>query len=113
MSLGERAAQLRDSSHWPPAHVPHILKLGPDDVPEEIRRSIKHWSQYVDYWAIDWDYREDTFHNVWQTYRTKKNPKLETTAVHTYDEPGRYVILVKVMDILGNDTTKAVPVEVK
>ncbi|MBI1894766.1 MAG: site-specific DNA-methyltransferase [Candidatus Rokubacteria bacterium] len=87
--------------------------ISPDDVPDEIRRSIKHWSQYVDYWAVDWDYREDTFHNVWQTYRTKKNPKLETTAVHMYDEPGRYVILVKVIDILGNDTTKAVPVEVK
>ncbi len=87
--------------------------ISPDDVPEEVRRSIKHWSQYVDYWAVDWNYRDDTFHNMWQTYRTKKNPKLETAAAHTYEEAGRYVALVKVIDILGNDTTKAVPVEVK
>ncbi len=87
--------------------------ISPDDVPEEVRHSIKHWSQYVDYWAVDWDYREDTFHNVWQTHRTQKNPKLELTASYTYDTAGKCVILIKVIDILGNDTTKAVPVEVE
>ena len=35
---------------------------------------------------------------------------LETT--HTYDEPGEYAIVVKVIDILGNDTTKTVKVRV-
>ncbi len=31
----------------------------------------------MDYWAVDWDYKDDTFHNQWQTYRTRKNPKME------------------------------------
>ncbi len=48
-----------------------------DDVPAEVRSAIKHWSQMVDYWAVDWDYKDDTFHNQWQSYRTRKNPKLE------------------------------------
>jgi adenine-specific DNA-methyltransferase len=48
-----------------------------DDVPEEVRGAIKHWSQMVDYWAVDWDFKDDTFHNQWQSYRTRKNPKLE------------------------------------
>jgi adenine specific DNA methylase Mod len=87
--------------------------LSPDDVPEEARKTIKHWSQCVDYWAVDWSYRGDTFHNEWQTYRTKKTPTLETTATKTYDEPGTYTVLVKVIDILGNDTTKAIEVEVR
>jgi len=26
-----------------------------DDIPEEARKAIKHWSQLVDYWAVDWD----------------------------------------------------------
>ncbi len=85
----------------------------PDDVPEEIRSAITHWSQWIDYWAIDWDYRDDTFHNQWQTYRTKKNPKLLLRASHDYDEPGKYTIVIKVIDILGNDTTKSIPVEIK
>ena len=38
--------------------------------------------------------------------RDRKNPKLETKAVHAYDEPGAHKVLVKVVDIFGNDTTK-------
>lgn len=83
-----------------------------DDVPEDVQRAIKHWAQWVDYWAVDWDYKGDTFHNQWQNYRTKKSPDLQKLVVNTYAEPGTYVILVKVIDILGNDTTKTVTVEV-
>ncbi len=85
----------------------------PDDVPEEVRGAIRHWSQWIDYWAVDWDYKADTFHNQWQSYRTRKDPSLETKISHAYGEPGRYTVLVKVIDILGNDTTKTLEVEVR
>jgi len=84
----------------------------PDDVPEDVRNAITHWSQWIDYWAVDWDYRDDTFHNQWQTYRKKKEPKILLRAFHEYDEPGSYIIVIKVIDILGNDTTKAVTVNI-
>ena len=84
-----------------------------DDVPEEVRSAIKHWSQMVDYWAVDWDFKDDTFHNQWQSYRTRKNPKLELSKEHEYAEPGKYAVVVKVIDILGNDTPKTLQVEVK
>ena len=84
----------------------------PDDIPEEVRDKIVHWSQWIDYWAIDWNYKNDTFHNEWQSYRTKQNPKIELSAIHTYEKAGKYMVLVKVIDILGNDTTKMVTVEV-
>jgi hypothetical protein len=29
--------------------------IPPDDVPQEVSRAIKHWSQWIDYWAVDWD----------------------------------------------------------
>jgi len=45
-----------------------------DDVPAEVRSAIKHWSQMVDYWAVDWYFKDDTLHNQWQSYRTRKNP---------------------------------------
>jgi adenine-specific DNA-methyltransferase len=85
--------------------------IPPDDVPEDVRTAITHWSQWIDYWAVDWNYRDDTFHNEWQTYRTKKNPKIELSTSHQYEEKGKYTIVVKVIDILGNDTTKAIRVE--
>jgi DNA modification methylase len=84
-----------------------------DDIPEEARKAIKHWSQLVDYWAVDWDYRNDTFHNQWQSYRTRQGPKIELETEHLYSEPGKYAIQVKVIDILGNDTTKTLEVGVK
>ena len=33
--------------------------------------------------------------------------------LHSYAEPGEYVVVVKVIDILGNDTTKTVKVRVR
>ena len=84
--------------------------IPPDDVPPEVQRGITHWSQWIDYWSVDWNYRGDTFHNEWQSYRTKKNPKIELSASHEYEAAGKYTVLVKVIDILGNDTTKALQV---
>jgi hypothetical protein len=87
--------------------------IPPDDVPADIQRAITHWSQWIDYWAVDWDNQGDTFHNQWQTYRTRKDKSLALKASHQYEEPGTYRVMVKVIDILGNDTTKTLMVEVE
>jgi DNA modification methylase len=83
-----------------------------DDVPADIQKEITHWSQWIDYWAIDWNNKNDTFHNEWQEYRTREKPKLATESSKTYDESGEHRILVKVIDILGNDSTKMLQVKV-
>lgn len=84
-----------------------------DDIPEEARKAIKHWSQLVDYWAVDWDFKNDTFHNQWQAYRTRKDPKIELETKYEYKEAGKHQVVVKVIDILGNDTTKTLELTVK
>jgi len=43
-----------------------------------------------------------------QAFRTRKDGRLSLKTVHTYAEPGEYHVVVKVIDILGNDTTKTV-----
>lgn len=83
-----------------------------EDLPKDVAKAVSHWSQWVDYWAIDWDYKTDTFHNAWQSYRTRTDPKLQLTAAHEYKEPGRYAVVVKVIDLLGCDTTKIITLEV-
>ena len=93
----------------------------------------ENWYDWVDYWAIDYNYEsrqeiirftdEQTgeiieqwtgnyiFENEWQSFRTKRNPKLELIAPpHRYDKSGRYKIMVKVIDILGIDTSKVMEV---
>ncbi|MFI5399190.1 MAG: DNA methyltransferase [Candidatus Binatia bacterium] len=84
-----------------------------DDVPEDVQKAVTHWEQWIDYWAVDWNNSDDTFHNEWQTYRTRKDTKLARLTTHTYTEAGKYRVVVKVIDILGNDTTKVLQVEVK
>ena len=89
----------------------------------------KHWTDWVDYWAVDFDFMQRKeiikvpresgvvgnafgnpavigvggeiqfeerwtggfiFENEWQSFRTRQNRSLElTTALHTYDRPGR------------------------
>ena len=86
--------------------------IPPDDVPADIQQAISHWSQWIDYWAVDWDNKGDTFHNMWQAYRSRQGKGLQQQVAHQYDEPGQYTILIKVIDILGNDTTKTLAVTI-
>lgn len=86
--------------------------IPPDDVPDDVAKAVRHWEDWIDYWAVDFNYRDDTFHNQRQTYRTRKDRTLLPRLNYTYSEPGDYVVLVKVIDILGNDTTKTLNVKV-
>jgi DNA modification methylase len=80
-----------------------------DIIPDEVKKQIKKWTDYIDYWSVDWDYKNDTFHNQWQSYRTKQDrTMLLETDPHQYEKKGTY----KVMDIFGNDTTQILSITV-
>jgi len=81
-------------------------------VPQEVREKITKWASWIDYWAVDFNFRDDTFHNEWQSYRTRKDKSLTTNVAHTYDQPGTYMVQVKVIDLLGNDTTRTLTIQV-
>ncbi|SHG24837.1 adenine-specific DNA-methyltransferase [Fodinibius roseus] len=91
------------------------------------------WTDWIDYWAVDFNYESNKeiikveedgelkekwtgnyiFENEWQSFRTKQDNELElTSAPHEYKEPGRYKIMVKVVDILGVDTSQVFEVKV-
>jgi len=94
----------------------------------------KHWSDWVDYWAIDYDFEnrkeivqiknpvtgdmeskwtgDFVFENEWQSFRTKKNRKLELKSAPIEMTPGKHKLAIKVVDIFGNDTMKVITVEV-
>ena len=95
----------------------------------------KNWFDWIDYWAIDFNYEDKKeiikiknekgeieekwsgnylFENEWQSFRTKKNPTLEFTSIaHEYKSAGKYKVMVKVVDILGVDTSKIIEVSIK
>ena len=96
-------------------HDEYIIKLTDfaipnlDLIPEDVRDKIKKWSDYIDYWAVDWNWQGDKFHNMWQSYRTKKEPQLGLkTDPYKFENTGEHRLLVKVIDVFGNDTTKVI-----
>lgn len=112
-----------------------IVKLTMDE-DEIINKEVltSRWQDWIDYWAVDFNYedkqeiihylddegKEQTkwtgnylFENEWQSFRTRKDPGLEwTTAANEYTKPGTYKIMVKVIDILGVDTSQVIEVRV-
>ena len=94
----------------------------------------KNWFDWIDYWAIDFNYEDKKeiikvkndkgeteekwtgnylFENEWQSFRTKKTPTLEFTSIaHDYKAAGKYKVMVKVVDILGIDTSKIIEVKI-
>ena len=94
----------------------------------------KHWTDWVDYWAVDFDFEskreiirvvneatgkteeqwsEDyIFENEWQSFRTKKDRSLELTSAAHECPPGQRKIAVKVVDIFGNDTMKILEMKI-
>ncbi|MFB6212744.1 MAG: site-specific DNA-methyltransferase [Candidatus Magasanikbacteria bacterium] len=109
-----------------------VVKLSKDKdgvVEEEI--VTKEWTDWIDYWAVDFDFEskkeivqvenEDgefeekwtgnyIFENEWQSFRTKDDRELELeTPWHEIQESkADRKIAVKVVDIFGNDTMKII-----
>ncbi len=88
--------------------IPHT-----DLIPKEVKNSIQKWSDWIDYWAIDFNFQNDTFNNGWTSYRTKKERDLAYQAKYKYEKPGKYKVFIKIIDIFGIDTSQIYQVEVK
>lgn len=93
----------------------------------------ENWHDWIDYWSVDFDYDskkeiirikneageiEDQwtgnyiFENEWQSFRTKQDRTLEfISAEHEYDKKKTYRVMVKVVDILGIDTSQIIEVK--
>src|SRR6202035_4413820 len=86
--------------------------IPPESIPEAVRSNAEAWSDYIDYWDVDWDAQNETFMPGWVGYRTRKDRELPlVSGSHAYENVGRHSILVRAIDIFGNDTTQALEVE--
>ena len=82
-------------------------------IPPEVRDKVSGWREYMDYWAVDWDFRNDTFRQGFVAYRTRRDRSLPLRSdVHEFPAAGLYRVVVKVIDIFGNDTSQGFDVVV-
>lgn len=92
----------------------------------------KDWHDWIDYWSVDFDYDSKKeiirikneegeieeqwtgnyiFENEWQSFRTKQDKSIEfVSAENEYPKKGKYRVMVKVVDILGIDTSQILEV---
>ncbi len=110
-----------------------VIKVTKDKDTGLVSREVltKKWSDWIDYWAVDYDFADRKeiikvmegdeekevwtgdyiFDNEWQSFRTKKNRNLELTSTPKELPKGDYKVAVKVVDIFGNDTTRVINVK--
>ena len=85
-----------------------------DYMREKVSGKVTKWSDWIDYWSIDFAFDGKTFVNQWQAYRTRKDPKLALRSdPHEYTDHGERRVVVKVVDIFGNDTTHELRVTIE
>ena len=82
-------------------------------VPAKTKEKIKVFSDWIDYWAIDYDNKNQVFNNMWISYRTpkKRKLKLKSDPFH-YEKPGVYNLSIKIIDILGTVLLKSYRIKV-
>lgn len=93
----------------------------------------ENWHDWIDYWSVDFDYNSKKeiirikneageieekwtgnyiFENEWQTFRTKQDRTLEfISAEHEYTQKKTFRVMVKVVDILGVDTSQIIEIK--
>ena len=135
-SVEETEGALREGSSKVVIENGQVIKVSKDKKTALVTKEIltKKWTDWVDYWSVDFrmesrkeivrSFNPDTkeekeewtggyiFENEWQSFRTKKDRKLELVSAEKEVSPGRRKIAVKVVDIFGNDTTRVIEVNI-
>ncbi|MBU4304312.1 MAG: site-specific DNA-methyltransferase [Candidatus Omnitrophica bacterium] len=135
-SVEETESSLKEGSSKIVIENGQVIKVAKDKKTSLVTKEVltKKWTDWVDYWSVDFDMEskkeivrvvdpktgEETeewtggyiFENEWQSFRTKKDRKLELISAEKEVSKGRRKIAVKVVDIFGNDTTKVIEVNI-
>lgn len=104
----------------------NLIKVKKDDGGNKQEIITKDWTDWIDYWSIDFDYENKKeiirdgdkdiwtgkyiFENEWQSFRTKNDRKLLLKCPPYRIKRGKTKIAIKVVDIFGNDTMKIIEI---
>lgn len=92
--------------------VSHTSKKEQENYNALMKLAKDNFAVLIDYWAIDWDYDGFTFKSQWQAFRGngKKAKTVPIMATQTLDKKKRRTIVVRVVDIFGNDAGATIEV---
>ncbi len=84
-------------------------------LPPATHPSVEHWSQLLEGWCVDWDYRGGPLlarSRAWRAAARARRANLPLALTHAYERAGRYRAEVRAFDILGGAATTSVAIEV-
>ena len=135
-SVEETEGSLKEGSSKIVIENGQVIKVYKDKKTAVVTKEVltKKWADWVDYWSVDFNMESRKeiirtvdpkteeekeewtggyiFENEWQSFRTKKDRKLELVSAEKEVSKGRRKIAVKVVDIFGNDTTRVIEVNI-
>lgn len=135
-SVEEIEGSLKEGSSKIVIENGQVIKVSKDKKTAIVTKEVltKKWTDWVDYWSVDFNMESKKeivrsidpkteeekeewtggyiFENEWQSFRTKKDRKLELISAEKEVPKGRRKIAVKVVDIFGNDTTRVIEVNI-
>jgi adenine-specific DNA-methyltransferase len=135
-SVEETEGSLKEGSSKIVIENGQVIKVSKDKKTAVVTKEVltKKWTDWVDYWSVDFNMESKKeivrsvdpkseeekeewtggyiFENEWQSFRTKKERKLELVSAEKEVFKGRSKIAVKVVDIFGNDTTRVIEVNI-
>ncbi|MFA5388230.1 MAG: site-specific DNA-methyltransferase [Candidatus Omnitrophota bacterium] len=135
-SVEETEGSLKEGSSKIVIENGQVIKVSKDKKTAVVTKEVltKKWTDWVDYWSVDFNMESRKeiirtvnpktekekeewtggyiFENEWQSFRTKKDRKLELVSAEKEVSKGRRKIAVKVVDIFGNDTTRVIEVNI-
>ncbi|MFW9946397.1 MAG: site-specific DNA-methyltransferase [Candidatus Odinarchaeota archaeon] len=84
-----------------------------NSINDKIKSKIVSFYDLIDYWAVDFNHKDNCFNNVWFSYKTGKNRKMQlTSAPYYYKKSNQYQIQIKVINIFGQESIQKYSVEV-
>ncbi|MHA1763674.1 MAG: site-specific DNA-methyltransferase [Promethearchaeota archaeon] len=80
-----------------------------EKIKKSITNKIKKWSDWIDFFAVDFDHSQGVFNTSWASYRTQKKREIFLESCWwNHEIKDIRSIQVKVIDILGNEAIKAI-----
>ncbi|UCC18208.1 MAG: hypothetical protein JSV62_08810 [Promethearchaeota archaeon] len=84
-----------------------------DLISDKIKENVNSFSDWIDYWAVDFNYKKEGFKNLWFSYRTPKDREISLNSdIFQYNKPGNFHVVVKTIDIFGIELTKKYDIKV-
>jgi len=135
-SLEEAEGSLKEGASKIVIENGQVIKVSKDKKTAVVTKEVltKKWTDWVDYWAVDFNMESKKeiirsidprtneekeewtggyiFENEWQSFRTKKDRKLDLVSAEKEVTKGQRKIAVKVVDIFGNDTTRVIEINI-